>query len=159
MAASVRLSFALRKPCDQSPFASEKSIQVNARIKLNCIPLRSTTPTRRTNSDDRPLGSNFSTLQIFDQNLFEFPDGLIVVLNQVGKLPNFSANMHTRCWVGHSSTLKNGLEAFVRLELFGHGSDLQCARIEGLHMLGGTKPGLPQLENFGPMEVDAEDDE
>lgn len=153
------LEFCSEKVCDQSLFAGERSIQADSRIIFNRIPRRPTTPTRRANSDSGPLGSNFAALQILDQNLFEFPDGLIVVLNQVRKLPNFSANVHTRSWVGHPSTLENGLEAFIRLELFGHGSDLQCARIEGLHMFGGAEPGLPQLENLSPMVVDAEDDE
>lgn len=64
--------------------------------------------------------------------------------------------MHTCRWVGYSGTLKNGLEALVGLVFFGHSSDLQSACIERLHMLGRTKPGLPQLKHFRPMEVDAE---
>ena len=96
----------------------------HSRIEVNGILVDSTTATASTDPNGRPLGPYLPTLQVLYQYFLKLPDGLVVILNQVRKLPNPSSNMHTRRGIWNTKSVKDSLDAFVGLELLRYTRDL-----------------------------------
>jgi len=128
------------------------------RVVVDGIDLLTTTSS--TNTDSGPFLTNFSILEIGDENVLEFSDGIVVSFNQIRKITDAATDVDGSSWIGNLHRLEDCANAFVGLELLWNTLNHESASVEGIRVLGRTEPGAAHADHGIPVDVDeSEDDE
>jgi hypothetical protein len=85
------------------------------RIELDRIPLGTSEPHPASKSNGRPLLRDPSAFQVPDQNLLEFANGGIVVVNEFGEFTNSATDVDCGGWVWYLNRFEYRLDAYAEI--------------------------------------------
>ena len=114
MASSVFLSLALTR---RLRWNAGESVG-NVRVMVNSIEFPATTPHPSSDPNSWSLGPKLPILHVSNENLLEFADGLIVVVDEFRKATDLATDVYAGRWVGHAKGVEDALQATVALSLF-----------------------------------------
>lgn len=129
----------------------------HARVIIDGIDLLATATS--TKADGRALLAEFPTLQVTNENMLEFSNGVVVLFDQFWQVPDATADVYGSGWIRHSRRLEDGANALVGLELLWNSLDHEGSGIERVHVLGGTEPNAAHADHGVPMDVDKGEDD
>ena len=85
--------------------------------------------------------------------MLEFPNGIIVLFNELWQITDMATDVDGSGWIGHLHRLENGVDALVGLELLRNSLNHESSGIERVHVLGGTEPDGAHADHGAPVGV------
>ena len=129
----------------------------HVRVVIDGIDLLAATAS--TETDGGAFLADITILEIGNENLLEFPDGIVVLFDLLGQISDAATDVDGGGWIGHLHRLEDGANALVGLELFWNALDHECASVERIHVLGRTEPDTAHADHGVPVHVDESEDD
>lgn len=82
-----------------------------------------------------------------------------MILDQIRQFPNFSPDVDAGGRIWNLYGLEDSPDTLISLQVFRHVSDLKCAGIERLKILGRAEPCSAKSDHSPPIHIHTDDDE
>lgn len=110
-------------------------------------------------ANGRSLLSGFPTLQVSHQHLFKLADGVVMDLNQMGKVSDTATDMHGSGRIWNLDGIEDGLDTWIGLELLRDTHDDEGAGVEGEDVFRRAEKLRTKAHHSGPMKPDDDYDD
>jgi hypothetical protein len=117
------------------------------------------TATAPSNTDGRAFLTDFPILEIANENVLEFSDDIVVLLDQIRQITDAATDVDGCGWVGYLHRLEDGPNALVGLVLLWNALDHERASVERIHELGRTEPDAAHADHGTPVDIDETEDD